>query len=205
MYGFSMAADAPLLTEDEIHEVMAPYEERVGEVIGRAVDRWRQMPAGSVVSFSARTQASAIHDLIVEEATAEFLADPNVTVSLKRGTVVLVFGGRVAVRFKKVRGPSLRYSVGPTYRQRAIHEQQLPLDGTDVRVTWATAGYRLDASGGLAQAALVVTDGSMQQYAFDLAATAAPVVALPLDNEDDDGLVIRPAAASGPGAAAGTA
>lgn len=199
-----MPADALLLTPAEIHAVMAAYEPRVGQVIGRAVDRWRRMPASDTVSFSARTQASAIHDLIVEEATAEFLADPNVTVSLKRGTVVLVFGGRVAVRFKKVRGQSLRYSVGPTYRQRAIHFQQLPLDGTDVRVTWATAGYRLDAAGGLAQAALVVTDGIEQQYAFDLTATAAPVVALPVPDEDHDGLVIRPAFLTSRDATAGT-
>lgn len=200
-----MPVDAPLLTEDEIHGVLSSYEERVGEVIGRAVDRWQQMPVSQVVSFTARTRASAIHDLIVEEATAEFLGDPEVTVSLKRATVVLVFGGRVAVRFKKVRGQSLRYSVGPTYRQQAIHDQQLPLDGTDVRVTWATAGYRLDAAGGLAQAALVVTDGDVQQYAFDLTAPAAAVVALPIPDEDDeDGLVIRPAAA-GPDAVTGTA
>jgi len=189
-----MPADAPLLTEDEIHGLLAPYEARVGEVITRAVDRWRQMPVSHVVSFTPRTRASAIHDLIVEEATAEFLGDPSVTVSLKRGTVVLVFGGRVAVRFKKVRGRSLRYSVGPTYRQRAIHEQQLPLDGTDLRVTWATAGYRLDAAGDLAQAALVVTDGDVQQYAFDLSSAAtAAVVELPADDSDDDGLVIRAA------------
>jgi hypothetical protein len=197
------ATSAPLLTEDEIHEVLASYEERVGEVIGKAVDRWQQMPLSHVVSFTPRTRASAIHDLIVEEATAEFLGDPNVTVSLKRGTVVLVFGGRVAIRFKKVCGRSLRYSVGPTYRQRAIHEQQLPLDGTDVRVTWATAGYRLDAAGRLAQAALVVTDGDVQQYAFDLTAPPAPVVVLPVDDEDD-GLVIRPAVAAIGDAAAGT-
>jgi hypothetical protein len=188
-----MPADAPLLTEHEIREVLASYEERIGEVIGRAVDRWHRMPASGEVSFSQRTQASAIHDLIVDEATREFLADPSVTVSLKRGTVVLVFGGTVAVRFKKVRGQSLRYSVGPTYRQRAIHTQQLPLDGTAIRVTWATAGYRLDAVGALAQAALVVTDGEVQQYAFDLTTAAAPVVALPVHDEDDDGLIVRPA------------
>lgn len=198
-----MPVDAPLLTEDEIRDVMSPYEERVGKVITRAVERWHELPVRNVVSLSPRTRASAIHDLIVEEATAAFLGDPGVTVSLKRGTVALVFGGRVAVRFKKVRGRSLRYSVGPTFRQRAIHEQQLPLDGTDLRVTWATAGYRLDAAGALAQAALVVTDGDVQQYAFDLSAPTAPVVSLPVDDEDDDGLVIRPAAA-GPDAAAGT-
>ena len=192
-----MSSAATLLTEQEIRGVLAPYEVRVGEVIRRAVDRWRQMPASHVVSFTPRTRASAIHDLIVEEATTEFLGDPNVTVSLKRGTVVLAFDSRVAVRFKKVRGSSLRYSVGPTYRQRAIHKQQLPLDDTDLRVTWATAGYRLDAAGDLAQAALVVTDGDLQQYAFELAApTAAPVVALPADEADDDGLVIRPTGAA---------
>jgi len=199
-----MPVNAPLLTEDEIHEVLSSYEERVGEVIARAVERWHELPASNVVSFTPRTRASAIHDLIVEEATAAFLGDPNVTVSLKRGTVVLVFGGRVAVRFKKVRGQSLRYSVGPTYRQRAIHAQQLPLDGTDLRVTWATAGYRLDAAGGLAQATLVVTDGDVQQYAFDLTAPPAPVVALPVNDMDDDGLVIRPAPAASADAAAGT-
>lgn len=198
-----MPAEMTLLSEGEIHDVLASYEQRVGEVIVRAVDRWQQMPVSHVVSFTARTRASAIHDLIVEEATTEFLRDPNVTVSLKRGTVVLVFGGRVAVRFKKVRGQSLRYSVGPTYRQRAIHAQQLPLDGTDLRVTWATAGYRLDAAGSLAQAALVVTNGDVQQYAFDLSAPPAPVIALPADDEDDDGLVIRPAAADSTDTVAG--
>lgn len=192
-----MPSAATLLTEDEIHGVLAPYEVRVGEVITRAVDPWGQMPASHVVLFTPRTRASAIHDLIVEEATTEFLGDPNVTVSLKRGTVVLVFGSRVAVRFKKARGSSLRYSVGPTYRQRAIHEQQLPPDGTDLRVTWTTAGYRLDAAGDLAQAALVMTDGGVRQYAFDLASpTAAPVVALPDEEADGYGLVIRPSGAA---------
>lgn len=189
-----MSPDAPLLTEDETREVMSRYEDRVAGVINRAVARWHDLPAGHAVSFSARTRACAIHDYIREEATVEFLADPGVTVTLKRGTVVLVFAGKVAVRFKKLRGHSLQYSVGPTHRQQAIHNQQLALDGTDIRLTWATAGYRLDAAGVLAQTALVVNDGEAQQFAFDLAATApAPLVVLPA-TDDDDALVIRPAA-----------
>lgn len=59
---------ATLLTHHEIRGVIASYEGRVRGVIARAVDRWRQMPASHVVSFTARTRASAIHDLIVEEA-----------------------------------------------------------------------------------------------------------------------------------------
>lgn len=194
---------AVLLTEDETREVVSRYEERVAGVINRAVARWHDLPPAHAVSFSARTRACAIHDYIREEATAEFLADSGVTVTVKRGTVVLVFGGKVAVRFKKLRGQRLHYCVGPTHRQRAIHNQQLLLDGTDIRLTWATAGYRLDAAGELTQTALVVNDGDAQQFAFDLADTSAPLVVLPAE-DDDDALVIRPAA-TGTDRADGTA
>lgn len=189
-----MSLAEALLTEDETREVMSRYEVRVAGVINRAVARWHDLPAGHAVAFSARTRACAIHDFIVEEASVEFLTDPGVTVGLKRGTVVLVFGSKVAVRFKKLRGQNLRYSVGPTHRQKAIHHQQLCLDGTDVRLTWATAGYRLDAAGELAQTALVVNAGEEQRFSFDLAdAAAAPLVVLPATEDDEDALVIRPA------------
>jgi len=200
-----MSPDSTLLTEGETREVMSRYEDRQAGVINRAVARWHDLPAGHAVSFSARTRACAIHDYIRDESVAEFLADPRVTVTLKRGTVVLVFAGRVAVRFKKLRGQNLQYSVGSTRRQRAIHNQQLALDGTDICLTWATAGYRLDAAGILAQTALVVNDGGRQQFAFDLIETApAALVILPVLDDDEDALVIRPAA-TGADRADGTA
>lgn len=186
-----------LLTEDETREVMAPYEERLGSVLSRAFDRWQSIPPEHTFPMSARSRASLIHDLIVDEAGIEFAGEDHVTVSHKRGTVVLVFAGKVAVRFKKVSGNALRYSVGRTWRQRAIHDQQLALDSTDVRLTWATAGWRLDAAGELAQTALVVTQGDRQQYAFDLWATEpAELLALPVQDDGEDGLVIRPAASA---------
>ncbi|MDP9417174.1 MAG: hypothetical protein M3P48_04935 [Actinomycetota bacterium] len=190
-------SDCALLTEDETRQVMAPYEDRLAAVLSRAFTRWRSLPPEHALAMSARSRASLIHDYIVDEAGAEFAGDGHVTVTHKRGTVVLVFAGKVAVRFKKVSGDSLRYSVGRTWRQRAIHHQQLALDGTDVRLTWATAGWRLNAAGGLAQTALVVNDGDRQQYAFDLApADSAEVLALPVRDDDEDGLVIRPAASA---------
>lgn len=198
-------SDRALLTEDETHEVMAPYEERLGQVLSRAFARWRSLPQEHALAMSARSRASLIHDYIVDAATEEFLGEDHVTVSHKRGTVVLVFAGKVAVRFKKVSGDALRYSVGRTGRQRAIHNQQLALDGTDVRPTWATAGWRLDAAGDLAQTALVVNHGDRQQYAFDLAAAEpAALLALPMEDEDEDGLVIRPAASGDDATGSGT-
>jgi hypothetical protein len=185
-----------LLTEDETREVMGPYEQRLAAVLSRSFARWRSLPSEFAVDASSRTRASMVHDYIAVEATSEFLGDAHVTVSRKRGTVVLVFAGKVAVRFKKVTGTSLRYCVGPTRRQHAIHNQQLALDGTDVRLTWATAAWRVDALGELTQTALLVNDGDQQQYAFDLApAEPADVLPLPVP-EDDDGLVIRPAASA---------
>jgi hypothetical protein len=190
-------SERALLTEDETREVLAPYEDRLADVLNRAFARWRSLPPEHAMAMSARSRASLIHDYIVDEAGSEFASDNHVTVSHKRGTVVLVFAGKVAVRFKKVTGNSLRYSVGRTGRQRAIHDQQLALDGTDVRPTWATAGWRLDAAGDLAQTALVVNQGDRQQYAFDLTAgEPAEVLALPVEDDDVDGLVIRPAAAA---------
>jgi hypothetical protein len=186
-----------LLTEDKTREVMSLYEERLVSVMSRAILRWQDLPPGVGAVLSPRSRASMIHDLIVDEANAEFRAEDHVKVSNKRGTVVLLFAGKVAVRFKKVTGNRLRYSISPTRRQRGIHTQQLALDGTDVRVTWATAGYRLDAAGGLQQTALVVNQGDSRRFAFDLDAAPAGVVQpYPVPEDDDEGLVIRPAASA---------
>lgn len=195
-----------LLTEDETREVMSPYEERLASVVNRAIARWQDLPPEHAVDFSPRSRASLIHDYIVAEANAEFQGKDHVKVSNKRGTVVLLFAGKVAVRFKKVNGNRLRYSISPTGRQRGIHMQQLALDGTDVRVTWATAGYRLDAAGGLIQTALVVNHGESQRFAFDLESAPAGVVqSYPMPEDDDEGLVIRPAAsADAPAGGTGT-
>jgi hypothetical protein len=182
----------PLLTQDEIRQVMSPYEQRLGDVLGRALARWQSLPVEHSVALGARSRSSIVHDYVVEAAASEFLGDPGVTVSVRRGTVVLVFCGKVAVRFKKVNGQFMRYSVGHTRRQRAIHDQQLSLEGTDVRLTWATAGYRLDITGDLAQTALIVNQGDTQQYAFDLASNLTEPVRALLPVEDDDALVIRP-------------
>ena len=181
-----------LLNEDETREVMGPYEERLASVLTRAFSRWQSLPLKDRLDMSPRSRATLVHDFIAVDATDEFFTDEHVTVSRKRGTVVLVFAGKIAVRFKKVTGTSLRYCVGPTRRQHAIHNQQLSLDGTDVRLTWATAAWRVDALGELTQTALLVNNGDQQQYAFDLAVTE-PADVLPLPVQEDDGLVIRPA------------
>ena len=184
-----------LLTEDETREVMGPYQERLAAVLNRAFARWRSLPPEHAVDASSRSRASLVHDYIAAEATSEFLGDDHVTVSRKRGTVVLVFAGKVAVRFKKVTGTSLRYCVGPTRRQHAIHNQQLSLADTDITLTWATAAWRLDSLGELSQTALLVNDGDKQQFSFDLAvAEPADVLPLPVADDDDGGLVMRPAA-----------
>jgi hypothetical protein len=186
-----------LLTEDETREVIAPYEGRLADVLSRAAARWRSLPPEHAVTMSARSRASLVHDFIVDEASREFLGDDSVTVSHKSGTVVLVFDGKVAVRFKRVSGASLRYAVGPTSRQQAIHCQQLALEGTDVRLTWATAGWRLGDAGDLAQSALVVNCGGQQMYVLDLATSeVADVLPLPLQDAADDGLVILPRASA---------
>jgi hypothetical protein len=56
---------------------------------------------------------------------------------------------------------------------------------------------RLDAAGELTQTALVVASGDSQQYALDLdtGSDAPAPVLLPVAEDDDEGLVIRPAAA----------
>lgn len=186
-----------LLDEHETRGLLVRHEVALQGAIVRGVERWQSMPPALSVSYGPVSRAAAVHDLVCEAARAQFLGCDGVTVRQEAGTTFLVFAGRLAVRFKKVDGDHLRYSLSPTHRQQAIHTQQLALEGTDARFTWATAGYQLDEADRLARTVLVVREGDRLRFAFDIAgdAPAAPV-ALPLAY-DDDGLDIRPSARDG--------
>jgi len=197
------------LSEAEVREIVAPYEERIAACLRRGVQAWAQMQDRLGPDVQNRSRACLIFDLITAEARREFVGDPHVSVPSKRGLPFLLIHNTVAVRFKKFRNSRYATSHSSTLQQRQIASHQLLIEEADVAPTWLTAGYLLDDLGTDAQYAMTFADNGHVQYVLDLDGTAdmvaePAVIDLPqheqdaqvthlsqTDDEDDDGLVIR--------------
>ncbi|NMM22720.1 MAG: hypothetical protein HHJ11_04355 [Phycicoccus sp.] len=205
------------LSEQECREIIAPHMGRLAAAVERGVRQWTDMQRDPSVSsrFKASmlqvgngSRASLINGWIRSEVESEFAEVPHVLVRSKGQVFYLIVDGRVAIEFKKFTGPSLRVSRNRTSRQTKITNQTQLVADADVTPTWLTVGYLPDATHlGIQRIAAACRLGLELKYSFDLETNAdlLPFAVLPIEAsaDDDQGLIIRPAAGQ-PGAATGT-
>lgn len=106
---------------------------------------WLKALDGSPADLSTRSRASVIYDFIVAEAIKAFLGKEGIRVRKERGLLVLRFQDRVALRFKKFSGRTLRVSANKTKQTELFSSQMLEYSsGAPLPLTHVVAGYLLD-------------------------------------------------------------
>jgi hypothetical protein len=103
-----------------------------------AINEYRTQYAGLRQKHSARTEASIIHDLIVNNIKNNFKDDHNTYCVTKRNLFLLgINNGAVIVRFKKM-DKHLKVSNIPTQQSFDFNNQQFYLFGPSININ---AGY----------------------------------------------------------------
>jgi len=87
--------------------------------------KWLGTCEGPPTDMSPRTRASALYDFIAAEAVKSFAGLPGVLVEKKRGFLVIRFGDKVALRFKKFCSTTLRTSDNRTTQSTLFQSQRL--------------------------------------------------------------------------------
>lgn len=90
----------PLATEHDVQAALAPYNSRIRRAIDRGFSKYvRRLASGP--NLWKRTDSVDISDCVTKELLKEFEGKAGIAVFRKYGTVKLLFGSRVVVRFKK--------------------------------------------------------------------------------------------------------
>jgi hypothetical protein len=136
------------LSRVECRDILSPHLTTLEQCFAVAWTRWTAWLAaldGSPTDVSARTRANALHDFIAKEAEVRFMGAKGVQVKRKRGLLVITIADRVAIRFKKFRGKTLRFARNATRQTAAFDSQQLVLTDDALQpMTLLVAGYLLD-------------------------------------------------------------
>lgn len=107
--------------------------------------KWLGAYEGPPTDVSPRTRANALYDFIAAEAVKSFHAKPGVLVHKERGFLVVRFSDKIALRFKKFSGTTLRTSSNNTRQTSLFETQQLEMATSDIQpMTHVVAGYLLD-------------------------------------------------------------
>jgi hypothetical protein len=127
---------------------LRPYLPTLDKCFHIAWERWTEWLKkldGSPADVSTRSRASILYDFIAAEAVRAFLGTNGVQVRRERGYLVLRFTDRVALRFKKFQGNSLRVSMSKTKQAELFGAQKLEFPvGSLKPMTHVIAGYLLD-------------------------------------------------------------
>jgi hypothetical protein len=133
-----------LLTEAEARALLDAHTSDVRACLLAGWAAWTEL--GELVphhriNLGSRSRASIVHDAITAEARKRFHNRPGVNVLKQHGFLVLVFDGRLVLRFKKL--DDRFRTAGIATRQRMRFEYQMHLEGLDAQTTNVVAGYLL--------------------------------------------------------------
>jgi hypothetical protein len=136
------------LSRVECQSLLAEHLPTLEACFKAAWDRWRkwlkELP-GSPADVSPRSRASTLYDFITSEVAKQLSGKPGVQIKKSRGLLLVRFRDRVAIRFKKFRGKSLKTSSNHNGQTIAFEQHTLELPSASVQpVTHLVAGYLLD-------------------------------------------------------------
>jgi hypothetical protein len=151
--------DLALLTRPECENVLATHIPVLNDCFEAAWTRWCEWLGkldGSPGDVTPKTRAVALHDFIVSEVSRRLVGEPGVRLKLSRGLLTVCIQDRVAIRFKKFRGKSLRTASNSNMQTIAFDGHQLELPQGSLRpITHLVAGYLLDdLEAGIAKVAI---------------------------------------------------
>ena len=166
--------------EDLVRRVLAPYETKLFQAVHGAWDDWKALGLGGRLLFPGRTRACLVHDFIVQRAIAAFTGDPKVRTIRRDETAKFVFGGEVALRFKKADDGGLGSNI-QTEATLDFVEQQQELPGIPnvhkVEIVYILNKLRTQ----IERVVVVARDGDVRLWSYVIApATTAEIVPLPV-------------------------
>lgn len=177
-----------LISKEEAADLLHSHLALLHDCVARAWKQWcglrdREVQAGIELGPIAR--ARIVYELIVRCARVAFSDVPGVSVSQKRGFLVLVFGDRAVVRFKKLKKSLLPSSARTRQQELFAAQQELP--GLPPPATYLNAGYVLDETQlEITRIVLSCVEGGDLRWCLDLdlglvsaAVPLAPIAPLP--------------------------
>ena len=189
-----------LLSADEAQKILDPHIEDLRACLRIGWDAWQtltdEMPVVGVRT-SNRTRAGIVYDAIATEARKRFHNRPGVHVMSELGFLIVIFDGRLALRFKKYRS-GLRTSNVATHQQLSF-SWQAEMDGMPPAATKVVAGYLLNhLQDDIARMAITCSFGPDLRWTIDIpgapAAAAPPIpITATLDAGEPTPPVVRPA------------
>ena len=187
----------PLLSADEAQTILDPHIDDLRACLRAGWDAWQALTEAMPVvgvHTSNRTRAGIVYDGIATEARKRFHNKPGVSLMTKLGFLVVVFDGRLVLRFKKYR-PGLRTSNVLTYQQFSF-AWQAEMDGTPPAATKVVAGYLLNRlQDDIARMAITCSLGPELRWTIEIpdawtdAALPTPIPAVPDPEEPQQPVV----------------
>ena len=164
-----------LLSADEAQAILDPHIDDLRACLSAGWRAWQALCEAIPVArvrTSNRTRAGIVYDAAVAEARMRFLNKPGVHLMSRLGFLVVVFDGRLVLRFKKYRH-GLRTGGIPTHQQLSF-AWQAEMDGMPPAATKVVAGYLLNRlQDGIARMAITCSVGPNLRWCFDIADAAA--------------------------------
>ncbi len=168
-----------LLSADEARAILDPHIDDLRACLDAGWNAWQAlgeaMPEASVRT-SNRTRAGIVYDAVAAEARLRFRNKPSVDLTSRLGFLIVVFDGRLVLRFKKYRY-GLRTSSIPTHQQLSF-TWQAEMDGMPPDATKVVAGYLLNhLQDNIARMAITCSVGPNLRWIIEI--TDAPAAAAP--------------------------
>ena len=172
----------PLLSADEAQAILDPHIDDLRGCLSagwRACQEFCEAIPVARVRTSNRTRAGIVYDVAVAEARMRFLNKLGVHLMSRLGFLVVVFDGRLVLRFKKYRH-GLRTGGIPTHQQLSFAWQD-EMVGMPPAATKVVAGYLLNRlEDGIARMAITCSVGPNLRWCFDIADAAAAASPTPM-------------------------
>jgi hypothetical protein len=134
-----------LISKEEAAELLQSHVALLHDCVARAWKEWcglRDREAHAGIQLGPIARARIVYELIVRCARVAFSDVRGVSVSQKRGFLVLVFDDQAVVRFKKLKKSLLPSSARTRQQELFAAQQELP--GFPPPATYLNAGYVLD-------------------------------------------------------------
>lgn len=150
---------------------LGPYTERLRRCVQAAIDTYQAEMGQYAYRHSKRTQASLVHDYMVDAVTTEFANEPGVTWTTKRNLFTVNFFNKYLIKLKKHDRRLRTRNIATQLVLDWLEQKQLELPGMPDAATNLHLGYQPGMSLSQSRYWLSCPDGSSLEWTWELAAS----------------------------------
>lgn len=156
-------------TIDQARGDLAPYVARLRGCITSAIASYQGEIGKFAFRHSKRSQASLIHDYMVDAIKAEFDDEPGVTYSTRRNLFTVNFFHKYLIKLKKHDGRLRTRNIPTQLVLDWLDQKQLDLPGMPDEATKLHLGYQPGMTLATSKVWLTCPDGSVLDWQWELA------------------------------------